>query len=105
MAVASFSASNRLYLEATGRPEVSISCSTSCLAGGRSLELLQTSENSARSCAIGWRHLGMSGQSGAVKTDGVEAEGEEDDGVEAEDEEDEVEAGLGWTLLRHRWTN
>ena len=40
-----------------------------------------------------------------MKTDGVEAEGEEDDGVEAEGEEDEVEAGLGWTLLRHRWTN
>ena len=30
-----------------------------------------------------------------MKTDGVEAEGEEDDGVEAEGEKDEVEAGLG----------
>ena len=34
-----------------------------------------------------------------MKTDGVEAEGEEDDGVEAEGEEDEVEAGLGWAGL------
>ena len=34
-----------------------------------------------------------------MKTDGVEAEGEEDDGVEAEGVEDEVEAGLGWAGL------
>ena len=47
LAAANFSASNLRYLDATGRPEVSITCCTACFAGGSSLEALQTSGNSA----------------------------------------------------------
>ena len=49
LAAASLSASNRLYLAATGRPSVSIWCHTLCFTSGSTFEGFSTAGNSSNS--------------------------------------------------------